>query len=135
MYLTWKTLALRRQQPATFQRGSYTPLVAAGEMAGHVVAFARQHDRLTVVVAVPRLCAKLMGEAYDTVCEEAIWKDTFLEIPGASLSCYHNLFTGECLPLKAEESSRVRISDLFRNFPVAVLVSEPLNSVEGCIPA
>jgi (1->4)-alpha-D-glucan 1-alpha-D-glucosylmutase len=135
IYLTWKTLTFRRQQPAVFQRGSYIPLNATGELSEHVVAFARQHDGHKIVVAVPRLCAKLMGETHDSVCEDAIWKDTFLEIAGASVSCFHNLFTGECLPLKAEEFSRVRISELFRNFPVALLVSEDLNPVQGCTPA
>ena len=132
MYITWKTLAFRRQHPAPFQRGSYIPIKAAGSMGEHVVAFARQHERHTIVVAVPRLCAKLMGETHDSVCEDVIWKDTFLEIPRAGVSCYHNLFTGECLPLKAEETSRVGLSELFRNFPVAVLVSESLNSDQSC---
>jgi len=132
MYLTSKTLAFRREYPAAFRRGSYMPLKAAGERSEHVVSFARHHDSCTMVVAVPRLCAKLMGEAYDTVCEEGIWKDTVLEIPNAGVSCYHDLFTGECLPRKAEESCRVRISDLFRNFPVAVLVGEGVKPVQGC---
>jgi (1->4)-alpha-D-glucan 1-alpha-D-glucosylmutase len=132
MYVTWKTLNFRRQQPATFQRGSYTPLSPAGDMAEHVVAFSRHHEGRTIIVAVPRLCAKLMGETHDSVCEDAIWKDTVLEIPSANGSCYHNLFTGECLPLKASESSRIPISDLFRNFAVALLVSEAQNPVQGC---
>jgi (1->4)-alpha-D-glucan 1-alpha-D-glucosylmutase len=132
MYLTWKALTLRRQQPALFQRGSYVPLKAGGEMAEHVVAFARQHDGHTIVIAVPRLCANLMGETHDTVCEDTIWKSAFLEVPSAGVHCYHNHFTGECLPLESEESPRVIASDLFRNFPVAVLVSESLNSAQGC---
>ena len=132
IYVSWKTLTFRRQQPAAFQLGSYTPLIARGAMAENVVAFSRQNEDGTIVVAVPRLCAKLMGETQDTVCEDAIWKDTVLELPSPSVSCYHNLFTGECLPLKADESSRIPISDLFRNFPVAVLVGEGVNPIQGC---
>jgi (1->4)-alpha-D-glucan 1-alpha-D-glucosylmutase len=132
MYVTWKTLNLRREHPDLFQRGSYTPLNAAGELSQHVVAFARQHHSQTVVVAVPRLCGKLMGETSDSVCEDALWKDTSLEIPSAGVSCYHNLFTGECLPLKAPESSQVHIADLFRNFPVAILVGDPVNPSQDC---
>jgi (1->4)-alpha-D-glucan 1-alpha-D-glucosylmutase len=132
MYMTWKTLAFRRQQSATFQRGGYTPLTAGGGMAEHVVAFSRQDDGCTIVVVVPRLCAKLMGETHDTVCKDAIWKDTFLDVPSASVSCYHNLFTGECLPRKTGESFHIRVADLFRDFPVAMLVSEAPNPVQGC---
>lgn len=134
MFVMWKTLTFRRQQPAAFQRGSYMPLIAQGAMAENVVAFSRQNEGCTIVVAVPRLCSKLMGETHDSLCDDAIWKDTYLEIPSANVSCYHNLFTGECLPLKLD-SSRIRISDLFRNFPVAVLVGEGVNPVQGCTNA
>jgi (1->4)-alpha-D-glucan 1-alpha-D-glucosylmutase len=132
MYLTWKTLAFRRDHPAAFQRGSYTSLNAAGEMSAHVVAFARQHEGCAIVVAVPRLCAKLMGETHDSVCEEVIWKDTVLQMPKTSVACYHNLLTGECLPIRADESPRVPMYELFRNFPVALLVGEALNSDQDC---
>jgi (1->4)-alpha-D-glucan 1-alpha-D-glucosylmutase len=131
-YLTWKTLTFRRQQPDMFQRGSYIPLHAAGERSEHVVAFARQHERRTIIVAVPRLSGRLMGETHDSVCEEAIWRDTTLEIPSDGVACYHNLFTGECLPLQPGLAPRIPLSDLFRNFPVAILISEPQPSTQNC---
>jgi (1->4)-alpha-D-glucan 1-alpha-D-glucosylmutase len=126
VYLTWKTLSLRRQEPRIFQRGSYMPLHVQRDLSDHVVAFARQQEGRTMVVAVPRLCARLMGEAYDSVCEEAIWQDSTLEVPHEGVSCYHNLFTGECLPLNADEPARIRLSELFCNFPVALLLSDSL---------
>ena len=131
MYLTWKTLTFRRQEPRMFQRGSYVPLHVQGHLSEHVVAFARQQEERTIVVAVPRLCARLMGEAYDSVCEEAIWKDATLEIPYERVRCYHNLFTGACVHTNADESARVRLSDLFRDFPVTLLVSDPLT--QSCV--
>jgi (1->4)-alpha-D-glucan 1-alpha-D-glucosylmutase len=131
-YLTWKTLTFRRQQPDLFHRGRYIPLLAAGEKSEHVVAFARQHEGRSIIVAVPRLSGRLMGESHDSVCEEAIWRDTTLEIPNDGVTCYHNLFTGECLPLKPDAMPRIPVSDLFRNFPVAVLISEPQPSTQSC---
>lgn len=131
-YLTWKALTFRRQQPDLFHRGSYIPLHAPGEKSEHVVAFARQHEGSTIIVAVPRLSGRLMGESHDSVCEEAIWRDTTLEIPSDGVTCYHNLFTGECLPLKPDVEPRIPVSDLFRNFPVAVLISEPQPSTQSC---
>ncbi|MBZ5688268.1 MAG: malto-oligosyltrehalose synthase [Acidobacteriia bacterium] len=131
-YLAWKTLTFRRQQPALFHRGSYIPLHAAGEKSEHVVAFARQHEGRTLIVAVPRLSGRLMGESHDSVCEEAIWRDTTLEIPSDGVTCYHNLFTGECLPLKPDAMARIHLSHLFRNFPVAILFSEPQPSTQSC---
>ena len=131
-YLTWKTLTFRRQQPDLFHRSSYIPLLAAGEKSEHVVAFARQHEGRSIIVAVPRLCGGLMGETHYSVCEEAIWRDTTLEIPSDGVACYHNLFTGECLPLKPGVAPRIPLSDLFRNFPVAILISEPQPSTQSC---
>jgi len=131
-YLTWKTLTFRRQQPDLFHRSSYIPLLAAGEKSEHVVAFARQHEGRSIIVAVPRLSGRLMGETHDSVCEEAIWRDTTLEIPSDGEACYHNLFTGECLPLKPGVAPRIPLSDLFRNFPVAILISEPQPSTQSC---
>ncbi|HWJ47801.1 MAG TPA: malto-oligosyltrehalose synthase, partial [Candidatus Udaeobacter sp.] len=132
LYATWKTLTFRQQQPRVFQRGSYVPLHAMGEKSEHVIALARQHEGRTIIVAVPRLCAQLMGESHDTVCEEAIWRGTTLEIPTDSVACYHNLFTGECLPVYPDARPRIPLSDLFRNFPVALLVSEPQSETETC---
>jgi (1->4)-alpha-D-glucan 1-alpha-D-glucosylmutase len=131
-YLTWKTLTFRRQQPDLFHRSNYIPLLAAGEKSEHVVAFARQHEGRSIIVAVPRLSGRLMGESHDSVCEEAIWRDTTLEIPNDGVTCYHNLFTGECLPLKPDAAHQIPVSDVFRNFPVAVLISEPQPSTQSC---
>jgi 4-alpha-glucanotransferase/(1->4)-alpha-D-glucan 1-alpha-D-glucosylmutase len=131
-YLTWKTLTFRRQQPDLFHRGRYIPLRAAGEKSEHVVAFARQHDGRAIIVAVPRLSGRLMGETHDSVCEEAIWRDTTLEIPSDGGTCYHNLFTGECLPLKPDAIARIPLSDLFRNFPVVFLAGERTPSTQSC---
>ena len=132
LYLTRKVLTFRRQQPGLFQRGTYNPLRATGEMSEHIVAFERRRNGRTIVIAVPRLCARLMSESYDTICEEAIWHNSVLELPTGGATCYHNLFTGECLPVKAEESPRIPLSDVFRNFPVALLISEPQPSSENC---
>jgi (1->4)-alpha-D-glucan 1-alpha-D-glucosylmutase len=132
LYLTSKTLTFRQQQPGLFQRGSYRPLHSQGEKSQHVIAFARQHAGHTIVVVVPRLCAGLMGERYETVCEETIWSNSTIELPSDGASCYHNLFTGECLHLKNDERSCIQLSEVFRNFPVALLVSEPQNGSQSC---
>jgi (1->4)-alpha-D-glucan 1-alpha-D-glucosylmutase len=130
LYLTWKTLHFRRQQPGLFQRGSYLPLSGHGETSDHVVAFRREHEGTTMVVAVPRLCARLMGENRDTLCVEEVWRDSTLELPDDGSSCYHNLFTGECL--RVEKHSGIPLSVVFRNFPVALLIGEPPGAAETC---
>jgi len=136
LYVTWRTLELRKQHPFCFQRGAYVPLTAAGSKSDHVIAFARQHEGTSVVVAVPRLCARLLNESHDTICKQEIWGDAELTVPKDDVSCYHNLFTGECLPVKtpgpANNVSSIRLAEVFRTFPVALLLSEPQDPSKGC---
>ena len=126
LYLTWKTLDLRRKESSLFRDGCYIPSDARGQRAAHIVAFAREYQGRTVIVVVPRLCAGLLGENLDSICDEALWGDTTIEIPPSPGNCYHNLFTGECiLPSKIEEKFVLSVSQLLRHFPVAVLIREP----------
>jgi (1->4)-alpha-D-glucan 1-alpha-D-glucosylmutase len=81
--------------------GSYAPLPARGERAGHVFAFSRGDRTITVV---PRLVIAMGGD----------WKDTSLELPPGR---WHNELTGE-----DRSGGEVRLADLLRRFPVALLV-------------
>ncbi len=128
LYLTWKTLNLRMKESSLFCEGTYTPLKVNGPKAPHVVAFARQCQGRTAIVAAPRLCALLLGENSDTVCDEALWEDSVLEIAQPNAVCYHDVFTGKCFsPDARKEENSLRLGALFRFFPVALLLSEPAN--------
>jgi len=133
LYLTWKALALRKQEEGLFREGRYIPLTASGEKSAHIVAFAREHEGRTAIVAVPRLCASLLGTA-ETVCDEAVWADTTVAIPRSGAGCYHNVFTGECIPLHREKQrTSVPAAKLFRHFPVTLLLSEsPADPQPSC---
>ena len=128
LYMTWKTLELRVKEASLFEVGSYQPVKASGPKAAHIVAFAREHENRRVIVAVPRLCATLLGESSETVCDEALWDGTNLEITSAPGMCYHNVFTGECISPGAAEQSFLSVSKLLHHFPVALLISEPNHS-------
>jgi len=125
LYLTWKALNIRKQHAALFQRGDYMPLAVTGEKSNHAVAFARTFEGRCAVVAVPRLCAKLLADSHQTLADPAGWSGTSLELPGFHASCYHNIFTGECIPAASEQVQKLSLGDLFQSFPVALLLSEP----------
>jgi (1->4)-alpha-D-glucan 1-alpha-D-glucosylmutase len=123
--LTWKTLAVRRDEPALFQNGTYRSLKVSGETANHVVAFAREHEGRSAIVAVPRLCATLLGETHESIGDARIWGETRLEVEHSGAGCYHNVFTGECYPLGDQSvHSWLPVAQLFRYFPVALLLSD-----------
>lgn len=124
--LTQRTLSIRKRDADLFQLGRYIPLSAHGQRCENIVAFAREHEGRKVIVAVPRLCATLLGENFDNPCAEALWDDTHLEIPAAERRCYRHVFTGECIPVdRGSAYSSVPAAKLFRYFPVALLTTDP----------
>jgi (1->4)-alpha-D-glucan 1-alpha-D-glucosylmutase len=93
-------LRLRRDRPASFTDGGYTPMLADGAAAEHVVAFLRGDDVLTAVTRHSvRLAETGWGETA-FVSPDGVWTD---RIGGGR-------FTG-----------RVLAADLFADLPVALL--------------
>jgi (1->4)-alpha-D-glucan 1-alpha-D-glucosylmutase len=101
LWLTRQALHLRRRRPELFGAdGDYLPLMARGERAAHAFAFVRGGGAVTVV---PRLLMKLRGD----------WGGTSLELPAGR---WRNELTREEVG-----GGEVRVADLLRRFPVALL--------------
>jgi (1->4)-alpha-D-glucan 1-alpha-D-glucosylmutase len=100
IWLIHKTLKLRARQAGLF-RGDYAPLSARGAKAGHAVAFMRGGGSITII---PRLVLGLTD-----------WEDTSMELPRGQ---WRNEFTGETF------IGTARLSELLKNFPVALLVGK-----------
>jgi (1->4)-alpha-D-glucan 1-alpha-D-glucosylmutase len=123
VFLTWKVLCTRKAAPDLFQRGQYIPLRSSGPRSENIVAFAREHEGRRAIVAVPRLCGSLLGDHLQSVCDAALWGSTGIEIPESKSDCYHNVFTGECIPASGQRE--IPAARLLGRFPVALLLSEP----------
>lgn len=133
LYLTWRTLALRRGHDRLFREGGYTPVKAWGGHAEHVCAFARLHEKEVLLVIVPRLFAALIGEHGRYPVGEPVWSDTRLLLPGELAGrTWTNLLTGETVEEQrlneetatageAVERSAIELATLFRTFPYALL--------------
>ncbi|MGE2719923.1 malto-oligosyltrehalose synthase [Mycolicibacterium celeriflavum] len=93
-------LAVRRERPATFSAGGYTPLLADGPAAQHLVAFGRGDDVLT---AVTRHSVRL---------SETGWDDTSLALPSGT---WVDRISGR------RHSGRVLTAELFTEHPVVLL--------------
>ena len=97
-----RALQLRRQRPEAFgPGGSYRRLQVAGEKAGHLVAFTRAEE---VVTLAPRLVLKLGGD----------WRGAEVELPAGS---WRDEFSGATVA-----GGRQPVGDLLDSFPVALLV-------------
>lgn len=112
--LIQRVLKLRAADPALFEHGDYVPLQARGAQADHVVAFLRQHQGRTLLVAALRLPASGPQPGSDG------WGDTVLVLPQAVrewrdvLSAEHGVQgDGDALPL----------APLLGERPVAVLMA------------
>jgi (1->4)-alpha-D-glucan 1-alpha-D-glucosylmutase len=103
LWMIARVLGFRREKPRYFSRGNpYQPLVAQGDRLGHLLAFQRGENLITVV---PRFVYSLKGE----------WGDTQLKLPPGG---WKNLFTDAMLAGDASPAL------LFGGFPVALLVKE-----------
>lgn len=103
LFVTWRSLEVRSRLAAMFRRGSYRA-VNAGPNA---VAFTRGD---AVLAVVPRLTTQL-GRAGSLPLADA-WGDAALDLGGR----WTNSFTGEIV-----EGERLRLSNVFASFPVAIL--------------
>jgi len=130
LYLTWKTLCLRKQSPHLFQAGEYLPLEVAGAKAKHVVAFRRRFESTSVLVIVPRLVGSLLNGNDNDIdlppIGPKVWQDTHLLLPSPDRSENHlNAFTGEVLNWQKDDlqrAARVDVSKVLAEFPVALLL-------------
>jgi (1->4)-alpha-D-glucan 1-alpha-D-glucosylmutase len=93
-------LAVRRERPVTFSEGGYTPALADGPAAQHLVAFVRGDDVLT---AVTRHSVRL---------SESGWGDTSLALPPG---VWADRIGGR------RHSDRVLVAELFTELPVVLL--------------
>jgi (1->4)-alpha-D-glucan 1-alpha-D-glucosylmutase len=110
-----RALQLRNALPDLFQSGDYQKLEAEGPAAGHVLAFARRHEGATVIAAVTRLSAKLLGDAQLPLAPPEAWAETTLTLPGEGFT---NMLSGDAIT-----QVQIPIGSLFSALPVALLRS------------
>jgi (1->4)-alpha-D-glucan 1-alpha-D-glucosylmutase len=118
LHVVQTALRLRAALPDVFTGGGYVPLVAEGERAQHVVAFARTGGGAAVIVAVPRLVATLTRERDFALPEAADWRGTRIPLPDELAGRYRNALTGEEF---RPGKHGLAASDVFADFPVALL--------------
>ena len=106
LLVTSRALRLRRDHPDWFA-GSYEPLTASGDAAGHAVAFARGGHAVTVATRLPGGLRRLGG-----------WGGTLLPLPVLEAAAgWVDVLTGA---VYREQS--VLLADLTQRLPVALLV-------------
>ena len=124
LYVTQRALTLRRERERLFRSGSYTPLSASGKRAEHLVGLARRDDGQAVIVAVPRLSARLTDFAGRFPLGDSVWGDTWLFLGDSGLEGeYTDRFSGRRVVTERHDGApALRAGALFGSLPVAMLV-------------
>jgi (1->4)-alpha-D-glucan 1-alpha-D-glucosylmutase len=119
LYVLWRGLGLRRDDPELFRRGGYTALTATGAQAEHVVAFARRHEGRALIAIASRLHYALLNEPGRLPCGADVWGDTQAMLPflaeGTRLT---DVLSGRTLVVRA---GGVPLAEAFAAFPGALL--------------
>ena len=114
LYVTWKTLSLRRSRSLLFSEGEYVALAITGKEVT-AAAYARSRKHEWVIVAFPFGLVKRDGDP-----DTASSPEQYVILPEDAAQKWVHVFTGE----KFETANQILLTDLFRNFPVALLVGE-----------
>jgi (1->4)-alpha-D-glucan 1-alpha-D-glucosylmutase len=121
LWTAHRALVTRRDLPELFQRGDYYPLTVEGDLPQHVIAFRRRHNGQSVIVVVPRLACTLMhGKPNLPLCEA--WGKVALTVTDHAGQTFVDAFTGAQRTIPND--GRLRLSEVFEKFPVAILRSE-----------
>jgi (1->4)-alpha-D-glucan 1-alpha-D-glucosylmutase len=122
LYTLATGLRYRRENPDLFTSGDYHPLSASGARENHVFAFARTSGRARALVVIPRLVARLLGDA-ELPCGPATWGDTAVAVPELLAgSRWRNVLTGT--EHTVDRRLQLPVGELLVDFPVALLLSD-----------
>jgi (1->4)-alpha-D-glucan 1-alpha-D-glucosylmutase len=116
-----RALALRTRLPDLFAEGDYIPLEAEGEMAAHVLAFARRQGDSASITLVTRLPAKGLGDSPLPLIPAERWGDTALLLPPALAGLsFRDVLGGP----GSAGGERLALRDLLGALPVALLATD-----------
>jgi (1->4)-alpha-D-glucan 1-alpha-D-glucosylmutase len=123
LYLIWRALNFRKEQPELFDAGEYSPLQVTGQKRGHVCSFARISQEQAVVAVAPRLVVGLTGGTELQPLGREVWGETALSLPGRwNRGAWRNVLTDETLkPNVVDGKPMLEISEVLKAFPVALL--------------
>lgn len=117
MFIMWRSLEVRRENPDVFTIGSYAPCAARGKHASNLIAFGRAGEENSILTVVPRFTTKQVSVGEYPVGEDA-WPETTLSIPAHYRGPRTNVYTGKTVTFEPS----MPIGSLLSTFPVGLWV-------------
>jgi (1->4)-alpha-D-glucan 1-alpha-D-glucosylmutase len=121
LYVTACLARFRRAYSDFFTRAEYIPLESAGRQHEHIIAFARRHQEMTIVVAVGRFFIRLGSRM--TAPIKDVWRSCDVRIaPTLPEGRYRELLSGTVLEtVRSDREVTLPGRQLFGDLPVAFL--------------
>jgi (1->4)-alpha-D-glucan 1-alpha-D-glucosylmutase len=148
LFVTWRALDCRRQNPELFLQGTYEPLTAQGTREAHLCAFMRTQGSDWLLVAAPRFTVQAWSSPVSvetsapartataaatlpqtntavTTVLSTWWEDTRLELPVGAPQQWQHVFTGEQFSAADHDGGlSLSLSELTARFPVVMLLGK-----------
>ena len=120
LFISTMLLNLRKKHPDLFKKGNYIPLEVKGSKSENLVAFARNFENETIIVAVPRLIYHMISKEKPFPIGEEVWKDTKIILPDDYKNFkWQDIFTGKIFNSETE----IKTGSIINLLPVSVLYS------------
>ena len=122
LYLIWKILNIRRDNSRLFLEGDFAPVNVIGKRHNNVIAYARRDEHDWILTVAPRWLARA-NAPLATSRMQAFWAGSQIALPVNTPRFWLNALTGETLEANSDrKNSKLALSDIFKNFHVALLI-------------
>ena len=126
LWLVHQLLQLRQQYSELLSAGEYIPLEVHGTYKDYILAFARKQEQNALVVVVPLHTALICKEQKVDITG-IDWKDTRITLPFAFGKEGQSIL----INTKLDDAKELRIKDLFKPIPFAIIRVREEVSVRG----
>ncbi|MEJ2617823.1 MAG: hypothetical protein P8Z35_22905, partial [Ignavibacteriaceae bacterium] len=116
LYIIYKSLQVRNDNPEIYNEGNFISLETGGKFKDNLIAFARNFEDNIIITLAPRFLTDLIRENTLPISTD-VWNDTYIKLNKIKQSPLKNNLTGETF----EKKDRILVGELFKNFPFGLL--------------
>jgi (1->4)-alpha-D-glucan 1-alpha-D-glucosylmutase len=121
LYITYKALNFRKDNPDLFLQGDYSPLAAEGDREKNILALARRHGSNWALAVAARFLTHIAEPGRPAIGRE-VWGESVLRLPPKAPVRWIDTFTGvEHRAIESGPSLTLPLQRIFRHLPVAFL--------------
>ena len=117
-WVLYRALRMRRADLELLRDGDLLPVMAVGEHAGRICAFARRAGQAWCLAVVPRLLARLLESLGHEHPDGRFWGDTLLRLPTSAPATWVDALSGS---VYTASGNALPAAEVLAHLPVAFL--------------